>query len=314
MTLLYWDERFLRHDTGRHPECAERLRAVHARLSDSGLWHDDRIQRIPVVTADDDDLRRIHSQDHLNTVRQLAAAGGGRIDADTVVSPASADVAWLAAGTGVDAVRRVAGGEDSTAVCLVRPPGHHAIPEQAMGFCLLSNIAVAARTAIERFGLDRVLIVDWDVHHGNGTQDAFYDDERVTFFSAHRYPFYPGSGAKSETGRGAGLGTTVNLPLEFGVSRGDYLKSFASALEDAADRCRPDLVLVSAGFDAHAKDPIGSLGLESEDFQILTELVHQTAKTHAQGRLISLLEGGYDAEKLAECVEIHVQTLLSPSP
>lgn len=314
MTLLYWDERFLRHDTGRHPECAERLRAVHARLSDSGLWHDDRIQRIPVVTADDDDLRRIHSQDHLNTVRQLAAAGGGRIDADTVVSPASADVAWLAAGTGVDAVRRVAGGEDSTAVCLVRPPGHHAIPEQAMGFCLLSNIAVAARTAIERFGLDRVLIVDWDVHHGNGTQDAFYDDERVTFFSAHRYPFYPGSGAKSETGRGAGLGTTVNLPLEFGVSRGDYLKSFASALEDAADRCRPDLVLVSAGFDAHAKDPIGSLGLESEDFQILTELVHQTAKTHAQGRLISLLEGGYDAEKLAECVEIHLQTLLSPSP
>lgn len=314
MTLLYHDERFLLHDTGKHPECARRLQVVHERLRSGGLLSDQRLKAVPVAAASDEDVLRVHPAAHLAAIRELAQAGGGRIDADTVVSGQSADVAWLAAGTGVDAVRRVVGGEDKSAVCLVRPPGHHAVADQAMGFCLLSNISIAARTAIERFGLDRVLIVDWDVHHGNGTQDLFYEEKRVTFFSAHRYPFYPGSGRKSETGRGAGLGTTVNLPLEFGVSRSDYITAFAAALETAADRCRPDLVLVSAGFDAHAKDPIGSLGLETDDFQVLTQLVQQVADTHASGRLVSLLEGGYNAEKLAECVELHVQTLLPPSP
>ena len=313
MTLIYWDERFLQHETGRHPECPHRLQVVHQRLQANGLLADGRLMRVPTAMADEEDLRRIHPASHLALLGDLAAAGGGHIDADTVVSPQSAEVAWRAAGTGVDAVSRVLAGEDTTAVCLVRPPGHHAVADQAMGFCLLSNIAIAARAAVERFGLDRVLVVDWDVHHGNGTQDLFYEDERVTFFSAHRYPFYPGSGRKSETGRGAGLGTTVNLPLEFGVSRKDYLTAFAAALAAAADRCGPDLVLVSAGFDAHAKDPIGSLGLETEDFQVLTQLVQQVADTHAEGRLVSLLEGGYNAEKLAECVEIHVQTLLPPA-
>lgn len=311
MTLLYMDDRFLLHDTGQHPECAERLEHVHAKLKASDLLQ--QVTQVPIQRADDEDVKRVHSDDHIEKVRTLADAGGGRIDSDTVVSPDSADVAWLAAGTAVDAVSKVVAGEDTQALCLVRPPGHHAVPERAMGFCLLSNIAIAARTAIQRFDLNRVLIVDWDVHHGNGTQDTFYEDEQVSFFSAHRYPFYPGSGRKSETGRGKGLGTTVNLPLEFGVSRKDYLTAFETSLTKTADQCKPELVLISAGFDAHAEDPIGSLGLETQDFEQLTKLVQQVAATHANGRLISLLEGGYNVERLADCVELHLRTLL-PSP
>lgn len=307
--LLYMDDKFLLHHTGRHPECAARLEHIHARLAVANL--PDSVTRVPVPRAKDSDVLRVHSQQHVDSVQQLAETGGGRIDADTVVSPDSADVAWLAAGAGIDAVTRVINGEDQTALCLVRPPGHHAVPTAAMGFCLLGNVAIAARTAIDRLSVDRVLIVDWDVHHGNGTQDTFYDDERVTFFSVHRHPFYPGTGLRSETGRGKGLGSTVNLPLSFGISRRDYLTAFETALAKAADQCRPDLVLISAGFDAHAQDPIGSLGLETEDFETLTNLVRQTADVHSKGRIVSMLEGGYHPERLAECVELHLRTLNS---
>jgi acetoin utilization deacetylase AcuC-like enzyme len=179
-----------------------------------------------------------------------------------------------------------------------------------MGFCLFNNAAVAAAHAREGHGVDRVLIVDWDVHHGNGTQDIFYFDGQVSFLSAHRYPFYPGTGAADETGSGPGLGATVNLPLRFGISRRDYRGVFARALEELADRCRPQLVLISAGFDAHALDPIGSLGLESEDFGDLTRLLLNVAKQHAGGRVVSLLEGGYNLDALAESVACHLTTLL----
>lgn len=309
MTLLYMDDKFLLHDTDRHPECAARLEHVHTKLKASDLL--DRVTRAEILRADDADVLRIHSTEHIQKIRAYADAGGGRIESDTVVSPDSADVAWLAAGTGVDAVSRIVKGEQKQALCLVRPPGHHAVPDAPMGFCLLSNIAIAARTAIQKFGLNRVLIVDWDVHHGNGTQDAFYEDEQVTFFSAHRFPFYPGSGRKAESGRGKGLGTTVNLPLEFGGSRKDYLAAFENALTKAAEQSKPELVLISAGFDAHAQDPIGSLGLETEDFEPLTKLVQQVAATHANGRLISMLEGGYNVARLADCVELHLRTLLT---
>ena len=194
MTMLYMDDQFLLHDTGNHPECAARLERVHACLKSSKLLS--RVTRVPVLRASDKDVARVHSADHLQVLRSLADAGGGHMDADTVVSPDSADTAWLAAGTGVDAVTRVINQEADQALCLVRPPGHHAVPDAAMGFCLLGNVAVAARTAVQRLGVDKVLVVDWDVHHGNGTQDVFYEDENVTFFSAHRFPFYPGSGRK----------------------------------------------------------------------------------------------------------------------
>ena len=309
MTLLYIDDRFKLHNTGQHPECALRLTTIEAKLKKSGLL--DQVTQIPVTAVDDVDVLRVHSAEHIESVRAFANAGGGRIETDTVMSPESAAVAWLACGAAVDAVTRVVAGEDKSAFCLVRPPGHHALPDSPMGFCLIGNAAVAARTALLRLGLNRVLIVDWDVHHGNGTQDVFYEDGQVGFFSAHRFPFYPGTGRKSETGRGAGLGMTFNLPLKFGIRSKEYLSAFEYMLTDAADHLRPELVIISAGFDAHADDPVGSLGLETEDFEPLTKLVQQVAETHANGRLVSLLEGGYNVDRLADCVELHLRTMIS---
>jgi acetoin utilization deacetylase AcuC-like enzyme len=228
-----------------------------------------------------------------------------------VVSAASFDVALLAAGAACDAVKRVVAGEDQTALCIARPPGHHALPDRAMGFCLFNSVAVAARAAIDEYGLDRVLIVDWDVHHGNGTQDTFYRDEQVGFLSIHRWPFYPGSGASDETGSGPGLGFTRNLPVEFGTPRAAYRDRFRQELESFAADLRPQLVLVSAGFDSHREDPIGSLGLEVEDFAGLTQDVLDVAAAHAGGRVVSLLEGGYNPQRLAESVGEHLRALLS---
>lgn len=309
MTLLYLDDRFLLHETGNHPESPERLRAILQRLQNSEILNDTRIQQFGGVRAQDDDVLRVHTASHIKSIRDFAAQGGGRIEVDTVVSPRSAEAAWLACGTAVNAVEQVLAGTHSNAFCAVRPPGHHALPDGPMGFCLLGNAAVAARTAIQRFGLNRVLIVDWDVHHGNGTQDVFYEDDQVGFFSAHRFPFYPGTGRRNDIGSGAGLGTTYNLPLSFGISRREYLTAFETMLTASADRMKPELVILSAGFDAHAEDPVGSLGLETEDYESLTRLVLQVAAQHAQGRLVSVLEGGYNVQRLAECVELHLRCL-----
>lgn len=311
MTLIFSDPRFLDHQTGRHPECPERLRAIERRLRNSQLLR--ATTACPAETADESDLLAVHGAEYLAELKAHAAAGGGQIEADTVMSSESADVAWLAAGTAVAAVRRVLAGEDRSAFCMLRPPGHHAVSSAAMGFCLLGNAAVAARAAIRRFGLNRILVVDWDVHHGNGTQDIFYEDSQVGVFSSHRFPFYPGSGRSSETGSGEGLGTTFNLPVKFGTSRNEFISSFSAMLTTAAERMRPELVIISAGFDAHREDPVGSLGLETEDFVALTKLVQDVAATHADGRIVSLLEGGYNVERLAECVELHLETLADSS-
>jgi acetoin utilization deacetylase AcuC-like enzyme len=308
MTLLYTDPRFLDHDTQRHPERAARLKAITAHLESTGLaakcaqpkWESASLERIG----------RVHQPEYVAAIAALAARGGGRPDSDTVVSPASFEVAKLAAGAASDAVARVLSGEDRTALCLVRPPGHHALVDSAMGFCLFNNVAVAARAATDEYQLDRVLIVDWDVHHGNGTQDIFYADGRVGFFSAHRWPFYPGSGAEDETGTGDGLSATRNLPVVFGTAREKYRDLFRLELEQLAARLRPQLVLISAGFDAHREDPIGSLGLEVEDFADLTRIVRDIANVHASGRVVSVLEGGYNPTRLAECVGVHLSGLL----
>jgi acetoin utilization deacetylase AcuC-like enzyme len=262
-------------------------------------------------------ISRLHPDPWYKTVQAYAAAGGGRIEADTVVSERSFDAATLAVGAVCDAVGRVLAGEDKSALCLVRPPGHHAVPKGAMGFCLFNNIAIGAKEAIAVHGLDRVLVVDWDVHHGNGTQDMFWTDEQVGFFSIHRWPFYPGTGDSDETGSGKGLGYTRNLPIEYGTSRSDYLSHFETELADFAAKVKPQLVLLSAGFDAHRQDPIGSLQLETEDFAELTRIVKQVAATHSGGKLISVLEGGYHPDRLAESVGLHLEGLLesdSPKP
>jgi acetoin utilization deacetylase AcuC-like enzyme len=310
MTLLYRDPLFLKHDTGRHPENADRLRSILTQLDKAGL-----IKRCTAGTyqpLSEEAITKIHSEKQLLQIKQVAEHGGGHIDADTVVSPDSFQVALAAAGACVAAVDAVLRGKERTALCLVRPPGHHATPTQSMGFCLFNNIALAAQHALTAHGLNRVLIVDWDVHHGNGTQDIFYESPQVLFFSIHRYGhgFYPGTGAENETGRGKGLGFTRNVPILYGTPRKDYHARFTTALEKAADKIKPELVLVSAGFDAHIRDPIGSLGLEAEDFVTLTRQVLEVAKTHAHGRLISCLEGGYHLEALAESVQAHLEELL----
>jgi len=308
MTLLYYDPAFLEHDTGQHPEQPERLRQIMARLESTGLAAScERPEWKPVSR---ERLERVHEPGHIDRIEAIAARGGGLIDSDTVVSAKSFDVARLAAGAVCDAVDRVIAGETKTALCVARPPGHHAVPERAMGFCLFSNVAVAAAVARDEHRLDRVLIVDWDVHHGNGTQDVFYADSRVGFLSIHRWPFYPGTGAGDETGTAGGLGATVNLPVTFGTSREEFRKRFELELEKLATRLKPQLVLVSAGFDAHRADPIGSLGLEVEDFSELTHMVRDVAAVHAGGRIVSVLEGGYNPPVLAECVESHLRELI----
>jgi acetoin utilization deacetylase AcuC-like enzyme len=299
---------FLEHATGQHPENAIRLQQIWRQLARDGLA--DRCRQPAWQAASDQELTRVHGAPYIERLALFAAAGGGRIEEDTVCGPRSWTVARRAAGAVCDAVRRVSIGEDRRALCLVRPPGHHALADAAMGFCLVNNIAVGARVATDQFGLDRVLIVDWDVHHGNGTQAVFWNDPRVGFLSIHRWPFYPGTGRAEETGGGLALGTKLNLPIEMGTSRRDYLDQFRRGLADLAKRMRPQLVMVSAGFDAHRDDPIGSLGLEIEDFAELTTAVLEVAQEYADGRLVSVLEGGYNPPILAGCVELHLAGLL----
>ncbi|MFO0919084.1 MAG: histone deacetylase [Planctomycetaceae bacterium] len=310
MTLLYGDPLFLEHETGAHPESPQRLRSIWNRLDADGL--SGRCTRGETRLATTAEIARSHDPAYIEQVQQRCRQAPGRIEADTVVSRRSFDAAALAAGTALAAVDAVIQGVDQTALCLVRPPGHHALHAAAMGFCLFNNVALAAEHALHAHHLRRVLIVDWDVHHGNGTQDMFYERDDVWFFSAHRSPFYPGTGDADETGSGRGLGATFNLPLKFGVSRQEYLARFESMLRDAADRCRPELLLLSAGFDAHRDDPVGDLGLETEDFIDLTKLVRAVARQHCRGRLVSLLEGGYDVNALADSVAAHLETLLTP--
>lgn len=308
MVWLFEDSRMLEHVPHRgHPERPERLQAILRHLDRTGLAAACRSGTVRPAT--DMELGRVHEPGYLAELAAFAAAGGGPIEMDTWLSGRSEEVARLAAGAAVEAVGSVLGGPDRRAFCAIRPPGHHARPESAMGFCLLGNVAVAAAEALSRHELNRVLIVDFDVHHGNGTQEMFYREPRVGFLSIHRYPFYPGTGAADESGAGDALGTKKNVPLPFGVSRSAYHEAFRKSLEALADRIRPELMLVSAGFDAHAEDPVGSLGLEIEDFERLTRTILEVAEVHAEGRVVSVLEGGYNVPILAGCVEAHLRAL-----
>jgi acetoin utilization deacetylase AcuC-like enzyme len=309
MTLLYYDPLFLEHHTGaNHPEQPQRLVQIVAHLAATGL--DARCTAAQWQPASADALALIHQPAYVARIEAITEKGGGRLDADTTCSPRSYDAALLAAGAVADAVGRVVRGDDRQALCLVRPPGHHALAGTAMGFCLFGNIALGARMATSKLGLDRVLVVDFDVHHGNGTQAIFWDDPQVGFLSIHRWPFYPGTGDTDETGGTRALGTKVNIPVKFGTPRAEYLAHFQSELERLAAKIRPQLVLVSAGFDAHREDPIGSLELETEDFAQLTRAVLDVAKVHADGKVVSVLEGGYNTQALADSVGVHLATML----
>lgn len=309
MILLYSDPVFLKHDTGDLPENATRILPAMRRASQIAMHAHCRQRSWNEVT--DTVLERVHSQQYIRFVKEFCEQGGGHISEDTVVCRESYGVARKAVGAVCDAVEQIVQDKAERAFCLVRPPGHHAAPESALGFCVFNNVAVGARLAIKELGLERVLIVDWDVHHGDGTQEIFWEDGQVGYLSIHRSSFYQNTGTAAETGAGKGLGTTMNVPVESGTSREHYCELFTAAVEQMAARIRPQLVLISAGFDAHKDDPIGSLGLESEDYARLTRVVLEIAKTHANGRVVSVLEGGYNPGALADCIEHHLLEMAS---
>ena len=301
---------YAQHETGEHhPERPERYEVVMTALrDDEGLR--DRLIEIEAPSAARGDVQAAHSSQHVKRIERTVEEGGGHLDADTVVSLRSLDAALRGAGGACRAVDAVMTGEARNAFVAVRPPGHHATRERAMGFCLFNTAAVAARYAQNRYKeIERVAVVDWDVHHGNGTQGIFYDDPSVFFFSAHQYPWYPGTGARGETGQGRGRGYTLNLPLRALTPRSDHRRAFDSALEEIAGKFKPDLVIVSAGFDAHSSDPLGQLRLEDEDFAAMTRSVGEWARAACGGRVVSCLEGGYNLSTLGASVRAHVRAL-----
>lgn len=309
-TGLVYDDIYLEHKTGAgHPERPERLEAITARLQEVGLLEE--LSRIKPRAADEKWLTAVHTPEHIASLRRLHAEGYRYADSpDTPVSPASYEVALMAAGGVMAAVDAVVEGQVRNAFCAVRPPGHHATPDRAMGFCLLNNVAIAARYVQQEHKLPKVLIVDWDVHHGNGTQEIFYEDPDVFYFSVHQYPFYPGTGSVAQQGSGEGKGSTLNVPLPAGSGDAEFLGAFTEKLLPAVRQFQPDFVLVSAGFDAHKNDLLGQMRVTTEGFAEMTRIVRQIADQHCRGRLVSVLEGGYHLENLAAAVEAHLRTLM----
>ncbi len=309
-TGLVFHEHFLDHDTGPgHPERPDRLRAIVAKLKESGVW--EKLQHLMFDQAAEEWLVKVHSAQHVRFVREAAERDVGFLDqGDTRVCPASFGVAKLAAGGVLAAVDAVMDGILQNAFCAVRPPGHHAEEAAAMGFCLFNNVAVAARYAQSVYHLDRMAIIDWDVHHGNGTQNIFYDDRSVFYVSTHQYPFYPGTGARAERGAGKGEGYTLNIPMRAGSGEPEFLNAFTEEILPALDAYRPELIFLSAGFDAHRDDPLANLELTEESFAKMTTMIMAFSEAHCSGRLISVLEGGYNLSALAASVEAHIRVLL----
>jgi acetoin utilization deacetylase AcuC-like enzyme/formylglycine-generating enzyme required for sulfatase activity len=310
MTGFVYDEVYLRHQTGGgHPERPERLSAIVRRLEKTGLLA--RMAQLKPVPAEEKWLLTVHAPEYVDHVRRSCQGGARFLDSmDTPVSKESFTAAQTAAGGVLVAVDAVVEGKLQSAFCAVRPPGHHATKNRAMGFCLLNNVAIAARYAQQKHKLAKVLIVDWDVHHGNGTQAAFDDDPTVFYFSIHQYPFYPGTGSADERGRGKALGTKLNVPLPAGSGDREYKRAFVEKLRPAALAFKPDLVLISAGFDAYEHDLLGGMKVSTEGFAELTRIVREIASQCCDGRLVSVLEGGYNLDGLAECVEAHVRVLM----
>jgi acetoin utilization deacetylase AcuC-like enzyme len=312
-TALVADSVFREHLAGReHPERPERFDAVMLGLERAGLL--DCLARVERRTATEEELLLCHTPDYLRTARRDIQSGSRYLSTgDTDVTPNSWDIASEAAGGVLNAVDAVLHGRARNAFCAVRPPGHHATASRGMGFCIFNNVAIAARYAQRKHSVARVLIVDWDVHHGNGTQDIFYSDPSVFFFSTHQWPLYPGTGRADETGEGAAVGTTMNFPLPAGSGRKEILGAVQNSLRPAMERFQPELVLISAGFDSRIGDLLGRFTLTDEDFIDLTRAVLEMADRHAAGRVVSMLEGGYSLDGLASSAAAHVGALMQGS-
>ena len=309
-TALVADELSKRHVTGEgHPESPARFDAVIEALKQSDFT--ESLLHLQPRAATNDDLLRCHQKNYLELVKREIAAGRDTLSTgDTTVCGDSLEPALHAAGGACVAVDAVMQGKAKNAFCVHRPPGHHATPAKAMGFCIYGNAAIAARYAQAKHKIEKVLIVDWDVHHGNGTQDIFYEDPTVFFFSIHQSPWYPGTGAKDETGRGKGLGTTMNRPFPAGSGRKEIFAAFQKDLEPQMSRFKPNLVIISAGFDSRIDDPLGQFRLTDKDFADLTGIVLSIANDHAESRVISVLEGGYNLDGLASASAAHCGRLV----
>jgi acetoin utilization deacetylase AcuC-like enzyme len=309
MTAYIADTTCLQHEPGPgHPESPRRFEAVARGLEEAGLTA--KMQRAEPLVPEREDLVAVHAEAYLKLAESEIRAGNDQLSTgDTSLSPRSWEAALKAAGSALAAVDLVMSGKVANAFAQVRPPGHHASPARGMGFCILNNVALAARRAQRRHGLERVLIVDWDVHHGNGTQDTFYEDPSVFFFSTHQSPWYPGTGAEAETGSGKGKGTTLNCPLPAGSGHAEIFRAFREQLIPAADKFKPELILISAGFDSRIGDPLGHFTLSDQDFFDLTVLLKQLAGRHCAGRIVSMLEGGYALSGLASAATAHVRAL-----
>jgi acetoin utilization deacetylase AcuC-like enzyme len=312
VTAILSDTRFDLHTWPGHVEQAARLQAVHAAIAEANLLV--RLQQLTSVPAPLPSIEAVHTPQLLRAVRQLAGYGGGQLDMDTYVTADSWELATLAAGAVLGATQAVLDARAANAFALVRPPGHHATPGRAMGFCLINHVAVAARFAVREAGLTRVAVVDYDVHHGNGTQDIFYDDPQILMLSTHAAPFYPGTGAHTEQGGPTAPGATLNVPLPFGVGDTGYAMVFEQVVAPALRRFQPELILVSAGYDAHWSDPLGPMLLSVGGFAQLNRRLLDLADELCGGRIVFSLEGGYNLNALGACAVATLRQLLGDDP
>ncbi|MCH7497326.1 MAG: histone deacetylase [Candidatus Marinimicrobia bacterium] len=306
---LYWSPDFAAHEVSPgHPESARRLQAIADRLRATGQWA--AYRQVEARPATTEELALVHPRAYIQRVEDSIRAGARTVDSgDTEVSAGSFDAARKVAGAGLQAVDDVLAGKTQCAFILGRPPGHHALPGRAMGFCLFANAALAANYALQTHQLERVAIIDWDVHHGNGTQEIFYESERVHYTSTHEFPLYPGTGRADEVGRGPGRGTTLNFPLAAGHDDGDFVGILEGPVADALAAFAPELLLISAGFDAHEDDPLGHMNITTDGFARMTGVVAQLAGELCFGRIVSFLEGGYNLDGLAGSVAGHLAVL-----
>ena len=303
-----YDPIYLKHDTGQHVENASRLEAIISHLEQTQLKQ--RLTPIKPRAASIEELSLVHHKQHISHIQEVAQNGGGWLDADTVMSPNSYKVAVYAAGGAIMATETTMNGEVDSAFALVRPPGHHATTTQAMGFCLFNNVAIAAKYALDKYKLERILIIDFDVHHGNGTHDTFYDNQQVLYLSTHQYPFYPGTGSLDEAGNGAAKGTTVNIPLPAGCGDTEYLQVFKQIVAPVVRRFKPQLILVSAGYDCHWADGIAIMQVSVTGFVQIVRVIKGLADELCSGRLVFTLEGGYNIMALAASVGATFEVLL----